>query len=117
MNSDFSTLAARLVQARRIAELQQDFVAKSVGMSQQSYSDLETGKSKSTVRIGSLAQVLGVDAYWLETGNGQMSRGVAESPARYTHPEFRRILAWMDSLSDRQRKGLIDLIDGADKAA
>lgn len=65
-----TTLADRLVQARTDRGLSQEDVAKSAGMTQQSYSDLERGISKRTTRIGSLAHALGVDAYWLETGSG-----------------------------------------------
>lgn len=97
--------------ARGETSLQQEDVARGARMSQQSYSDLETGKSKSTVRIGSLARTLGVDAYWLETGEGEMKpTRVAESPLAYIPADRRRLLDAFDRLSEKQRKGLLDLL-------
>lgn len=79
MNATPKTLADRLTQARLRTALGQDAVAKAVGISQPSYSALETGKSKATTKIGSLAHVLQVDAYWLETGQGEMDAGSARA--------------------------------------
>lgn len=75
MNATPTSLADRLTQARLRTALGQDAVAKAVGISQPSYSALETGKSKATTKIGSLAHVLQVDAFWLETGLGEMQAG------------------------------------------
>ena len=82
-------------------------------MSQQSYSDLETGKSKRTVRIGSLARTLGVDAYWLETGEGEMRpTRVGESPLAYMPADMRKLVEALERLTEKQRRGLLDLISG-----
>lgn len=108
MKTPPTTLADRLVMARGKTGLQQDAVAKGARMSQQSYSDLETGKSKSTVKIGSLARVLGVDAYWLETGEGEMR--VGEQRETYISPDHMRLLDWLGTLSEKQRKGLMQFL-------
>lgn len=116
-----STLAERLVQARTESGLGQDAVARNIGMSQQSYSDLETSKSKSTTKIGSLANLFGVDAYWLETGQGNMKRprvgedrlGYPVLPPREQArtPEERRILRVFRALNDQQRRGLLAVFE------
>lgn len=114
MKKHASTLAERLVLARRELGCGQDVVAKGAGISQQSYSDLERGSSKSTTKIGSLAHLLGVDAYWLETGNGDMraiATSVGEERATYAlHPDRKALYDWIDGLSDKQRKGLMQLL-------
>lgn len=111
METPTTTLAQRLVMARGETGLQQDEIARGARISQQSYSDLETGKSKSTVRIGSLARMLGVDAYWLETGEGDMRpQRIGEAPVAYMPADRRRILEIVDRLNDKQRKGLLDLL-------
>ena len=123
MENSPSTLAERLISARTESGLGQDAVAREIGMSQQSYSDLETGKSKSTTRIGSLAHLYGVDAYWLETGKGRFRQDspVRENRAVYypepppidqAHsPEERRMLRAFRALTDAQRRGLLALLD------
>ncbi len=93
--------------------MQQEQVAREARISQQSYSDLETGKSKSTVKIGSLSRVLGVDAYWLETGAAasQNSSSVREmAPPEYIAPDKRTLLAWYEQLDEAKRKAFIAFI-------
>ncbi len=112
MVKNSSTLAKRLIQARSAAGMTQGDVAQAIGITQPSYSSLERGVSKRTNYIGSLAHVLGVDAYWLETGAGQMRKlGVAEQLAEYAMPtEKRRILHALDKMSVRKRKALLELL-------
>ena len=111
MTKSPTSLADRLVLARQEIGLQQDQVAKEAGISQQSYSALETGKSKATVKIGSLARVLGVDAYWLETGEGTAKPSrVGESSPPYMPPDRRLLLEWFDELGDLKRRAFIALI-------
>ena len=83
MNAPTSTLAERLVLARARTDLGQEAVARAVGMTQPSYSALETGKSRTTVKIGSLSHLFGVDAYWLETGDGDMRLRTADEAGEY----------------------------------
>ncbi|UBB25793.1 helix-turn-helix domain-containing protein [Pseudoxanthomonas japonensis] len=107
------TLAQRLTQARAAIGMSQEQIAQAVGITQPSYSALERGVSKSTSKIGSLAHVLGVDAYWLETGEGQQPRRghVAESRADYRLAgEQRRLLKLLGRLSPRKRQALLDLL-------
>lgn len=64
------TLQTRLVLAREAAGLTQSQVAQKVGMSQPSYSDLESGRSKGSTLLPQIAFVLGVRPYWIATGEG-----------------------------------------------
>lgn len=109
-----STLAERLVQARSRTSYGQDAVARLVGLSQPSYSALETGKSKATTKIGSLAHVLGVDAYWLETGQGGAERFVVREPsAQYGSPpssEEAQLIDWYRGLSTAKRRAVRTLL-------
>ena len=123
MENSPSTLAERLISARTESGLGQDAVAREIGMSQQSYSDLETGKSKSTTRIGSLAHLYRVDAYWLETGKGLIRPESRVREARDVYfpepppidqartPEERRLLRAFRALTAAQRRGLLALLD------
>lgn len=111
MTSGTPNLASRLIEARTASGYGQEFVAKAVRMSQQSYSDLETGKSKSTSKIGSLAHVLGVNALWLETGEGQRSQDrVGEIRAQYLPEDARRLLDWFNTLSPKRRRAVMELL-------
>ena len=118
MEEQPSSLAERLVSARTESGLGQDAVARAIKISQQSYSDLETGKSRSTTRIGSLAHLFGVDAYWLETGSGaRRNPRVDEQRETYwpmppprdmpNTPEERAMLRVFRSMTERQRRGLL----------
>lgn len=71
-----NTLKERLIAARKKAKFSQRALADAAGMSQPSYSELETGKSYTTAYIARLASVLGVNALWLETGEGSMDGSV-----------------------------------------
>lgn len=105
------SLASRLVEARTGSGYGQDFVAKAVRMSQQSYSDLETGKSKGTTKIGSLAHVLAVNALWLETGEGPKTAGrISETPALYLPEDSRRLLDWFNALPPRKKRAVLELL-------
>lgn len=107
------TLGKRLLQARTASGMTQGELAEAVGITQPSYSALERDISKSTSKIGSLARLLGVDAYWLETGEGPMRRsGLSEALTDYALPaETRRIIHALGKMTDRKRKALLELIN------
>jgi len=122
MDTPPASLAERLVLARSKAGLSQDDVAREVGIAQPSYSALERGRAKATTKIGSLAQLYRVDAYWLETGRGEMrpASGIREErKAFYPEPpsidqartsEERKLLRLFRALTDAQRRGLLALL-------
>jgi len=69
MNNTFSD---RLKEARKFARLTQSELAKKVGIDQTSISNLERRKTQGTSFSARLAAACGVNAYWLETGKGEM---------------------------------------------
>jgi transcriptional regulator with XRE-family HTH domain len=115
------SLAERLTFARTRARLTQEVVAERVGMSQSALADLESGKSKRTTRIGTLANLYGCDAYWLETGNPPTPShdgAVRESGAVYEQlaecaqsADEAALLVRFRALSSTKRKAFLALID------
>ena len=61
-------LGQRLKESRKRARLTQSAVADAVGISQSTYQELESGKSKKSAHLTEIAVVLGVDPTWLATG-------------------------------------------------
>jgi len=57
---------------RSILGISQSELAKKANISQPVISDLESGRSQTCGHTSSIANVLGVNAYWLETGRDQM---------------------------------------------
>ncbi len=64
-------LKIRLKAARKEAKLTQKDIVSRVGITQPAYSELETGKSASSSYLPQIARILGVDAHWLATGEGE----------------------------------------------
>ncbi|MEB3790485.1 XRE family transcriptional regulator [Acinetobacter sp. IK40] len=64
-------LKDRLKEARKRAKKSQKDVVAAVGITQSALSQLETGLVNSSSHLPSIAKYLGVDAYWLQTGQGQ----------------------------------------------
>lgn len=64
-------LKDRLKEARKRAKKSQKDVVAAVGITQSALSQLETGLVNSSSHLPSIAKFLGVDAYWLQTGEGQ----------------------------------------------
>lgn len=66
-------LKDRLKQARKAARKTQKQVAEAVGMTQPSYSELETGQSQGSALLPKIAMFLGVNVHWLDSGEGAMT--------------------------------------------
>ncbi|MBR7679994.1 helix-turn-helix domain-containing protein [Acinetobacter nosocomialis] len=66
-------LKDRLKEARKKAGKSQKDVVAAVGITQSALSQLETGLVNSSSHLPSIAKFLGVDAYWLQTGEGKPS--------------------------------------------
>lgn len=69
------SIGTRIKQLRKEAKLSQIELAERVGLKQSTISDLEVGKSTGTTYLAQIAQVLGVNALWLETGKGARDGG------------------------------------------
>ena len=63
-----SDLSTRLKESRIRAGKSQAQIADAVGMKQPSYQALESGKNQKSAFLTEIARELGVDAYWLQTG-------------------------------------------------
>ncbi|MEQ1188019.1 MULTISPECIES: helix-turn-helix domain-containing protein [Acinetobacter] len=69
-------LKDRLKEARKKAGKSQKDVVAAVGITQSALSQLETGLVNSSTHLPSIAKFLGVDVYWLQTGEGSPSMGI-----------------------------------------
>lgn len=70
MKKILDTLAVRVTFARELKGYTQDFVANKIGMTQQGYGDIESGKSKAPRQLQRISDVLGVTPEWLQYGRG-----------------------------------------------
>lgn len=66
-------LKDRLKVARKNARKSQLEVADAIGITQSAYSQLETGRVDSSSHLPTIAKFLGIDPYWLQTGEGPMN--------------------------------------------
>lgn len=73
------SIGIRVRQARKKAGLNQPDLAKRIGVKQPTISDLETGKSVSTVYLVQIAKECNVNTEWLATGNGSLEQDYEES--------------------------------------
>ena len=73
-----TTLAERLKESRKKAKLSQAEVASALGITQASLSDLERGKSKSTLHTLKFAEIYSINPLWLSTGEGTRSPSLNE---------------------------------------
>lgn len=78
-------LKDRLKEARKKANKSQKDVVEAIGITQSALSQLETGRVDSSSHLPAIANFLGVDAYWLQTG---------EHPTSIRDQEFHRVSAW-----------------------
>jgi len=72
----------RLKAARKLAGITQTQLAELTGMTQTTISYLEIGKCHSTTFCARIANACGVDALWLETGQGDMHNSAASSASQ-----------------------------------
>ncbi len=71
-----STLKERLKTSRLKTGKTQLEIAEAVGISQPAYQALESGRNQKSAFLAEIAQVLNVDAYWLQTGKEQPQKNI-----------------------------------------
>lgn len=107
------SIGSRIKDARKRAKLTQEQLSQRVGMKQATLSDLERGESAGTTMVASFASVLGVSAFWLETGRGSpdVSGAPAERGARMilAYPEEEDLLDLFRRTDDRGRLDILKL--------
>lgn len=80
----------RLRKARIEKNLSQVDLGRLTGASQSKIAALESGRNKKPTNIIELSEILGVSAYWLETGKGDMH----PSPAQDEIKDIHRPMLW-----------------------
>jgi transcriptional regulator with XRE-family HTH domain len=76
----------RLKEARTEAQLTQKALGDRVGVPQSTIAALETGEHKTARNVAQLAAVLGVEALWLESGQGPKRREGTGTPGMSVPP-------------------------------
>ncbi len=76
------TLGNRLKASREARGLNQDQLARMVGVSKATICNLEKGRSKGSSSITKISVALGISAVWLETGTHEMQMASANSVCR-----------------------------------
>jgi transcriptional regulator with XRE-family HTH domain len=74
------SIGQRIKETRRHRGMSQSELAKRVGLTQATLSDLENDKSRGSAKIASIANTLGVRPFWLETGRGSPESQESEAP-------------------------------------
>ncbi|MBS3687323.1 XRE family transcriptional regulator [Klebsiella quasipneumoniae] len=87
-----TTLAERLREARKAADMTQKALGEAVGISQAAIQKIETGRAAQTTKLLDLANALRVRPEWLSSGTGAMStdRESDKNPSR-TNPDVFRV--------------------------
>lgn len=114
-NNTAMTIGQRLKQVRKELGLTQMELAARVGLKQSTLSDLELGKSAGTTNLAVVANAIGVNALWLETGRGERAQGVAKDAGQdrltIDTPEEMRLLTAFRLADDRGRDQLNSAVD------
>lgn len=112
-------LFERVREARRLTGLSQEALAVELGVSRSAVAQWEmiNGTSPSVDNLIALARSSGMAFEYLATGRGatrwgEPIRTIADEREDYQplSDQQRRLLRWFESLSTRQRKGLLDLL-------
>ncbi len=113
-----STIAERIILARKSRGLSQELVAERMQISRGACGHWERGKAlPSTDHLTQLAQVLNVRIDWLITGHGEMEQDycVEESPSSpystaFTDADTKEVAERYYRLSKKKRKIILDLL-------
>jgi len=106
------SIGSRIREARKARKMTQGQLAKKVGMSQGSLSELETGESAGTTNLAAIAHALQADAYWLETGKGEMAIRAASqamvASLSWLTPQEMDLLTLFRATDDEGRGSIMD---------
>lgn len=126
-NCDMETFGDRLAKARGEAGLTQTQLAKKVGVSQTTVSDIERGRNAGSGDAARFAETLGVNALWLSEGRGAMraadtpradrvreSASPAYATAHVTQhsPEIEIVVSLMREMSKQNRLRVVGYVQG-----
>lgn len=112
-NSDMDDLASRLISARTAAGLNQTELARLIGARQSVIGMLESRARKKTTYLTKLANVLGVSAAWLDSGDGPREPPLQEPDAAPYFPDDEsRLLRAFRLASPEIRRSLLRQADG-----
>lgn len=105
-------LASRLISARTAAGLNQTELAGKIGARQSVIGMLESGARKKTAYLTKIAQVLGVSAVWLDSGEGPRNLVAEPDPPSYLPDEESRLLRAFRIAPPNLRRNLLRQADG-----
>ncbi|MDH0080702.1 helix-turn-helix domain-containing protein, partial [Klebsiella pneumoniae] len=86
-----TTLAERLREARKAADMTQKTLGDAVGVSQAAIQKIETGRAAQTTKLLDIAKALRVRPEWLSSGTGTMRADGDDDkkPSHINHDVFR----------------------------
>ena len=100
------TLGERIAHYRKLCKLTQAALGATVGLDQTVISKLEKGDMHETSKVARIARALKVDAYWLDTGEGEPTPFYAQTA------EGRLAAMSVDGMHSRQeRQRAVKIID------
>lgn len=108
------TIGQRIKKLRLERRISQTELASRIGVHQVAISQLEGDVVKGTTYVASLAHILGVNALWLETGQGKPDVGYSplDETTKNHCKEIDEVIRLMESTDDRgRRKALIAVED------
>lgn len=83
-NERMDTIGSRMKAKRLEMNMTQAALGALVGLAKSTIRDIELGKSKSSTKLHSIADALGVYVNWLETGRGEMNASGSQGAILHT---------------------------------
>jgi transcriptional regulator with XRE-family HTH domain len=104
------SFAERLREERQRQGLTQEALAGMAGLSQSAIGNYESGERGSSRQIARLANALGVNALWLETGDGDKETGAPAEGIDSLSAEQVEWLTLLDKLTPQQRVHMLAIM-------
>jgi transcriptional regulator with XRE-family HTH domain len=112
-----ASIGDRVKKVRKEQGMRQGELARRVGISQATLSQLESNGSRSTSYVAKFAAVLGVSALWLAEGKGERQKGVltvehqAQGHPELPPPSILKLAETLSRLPPEKLKALSVLLD------